>query len=108
MSKPLPGVRLAVIAIALLTTAIAAAASWSASVFRAETGYLIRRGMTKPEILRRAGPPLEKQALSPSLNTGPIGGEYRELWFYRGEDGMYAVTFTGNLSVAIDVIPGRR
>lgn len=97
-----------VVVLTSLSSATAAAASWSASVFRAETGYLIRRGMTKPEVLRRAGQPVERQTLSPSLNTGPIGGEYRELWFYRGEDGMYAVTFTGNLSVAIDVIPGRR
>lgn len=105
MNKPLSLVTLAVGAFALLASAAAVAISWSAAVFRAETGYLIRRGMTKPEILRRAGQPVERRELAPSLNTGPIGGAYRELWFYRGEDGMYAVTFTGNRSVAIDVIP---
>ena len=74
-------------------------------MFRAETGLFVRRGMTKPEFLHRAGQPMEKRALAPSLNSGPIGGEYRELWFYRGEDGIYAVTFAGHRSVAIDVIP---
>lgn len=107
MNKRLSLVKLTVGALALLASAAAAAVSWSASVFRAESGYLIRRGMTKPEILSRAGQPIEKRALSPSLNTGPIGGVQRELWFYRGEDGLYAVTFTGNRSVAIDVIPDR-
>lgn len=100
-------VTLGVGAFALIASAAAYAISWSASMFRAETGYLVRRGMTKPEILRVAGQPMEKRALSPSLNTGPIGGVQRELWFYRGEDGLYAVTFTGNRSVAIDVIPDR-
>lgn len=107
MSKRLSLITFAAGTVALLVSAAAVAVSWSAAVFRAETGYLVRRGMTKPEILRRAGQPVDKQALAPSVNTGPIGGVYRELWFYRGEDGFYAVTFNGNRSVAIDVIPDR-
>lgn len=107
MSKRLSLITFAAGTVALLVSAAVVAVSWSAAVFRAETGYLVRRGMTKPEFLRRAGPPVEKQALAPSVNTGPIGGVYREQWFYRGEDGFYTVTFNGNRSVAIDVIPDR-
>lgn len=91
----------------VLATVPGWAGSWATNSFRTASGDLIQRGNTMTEVLRRAGQPVERQVISHGIAVGGVIGVNRELWTYRGTDGIYTVTFAGNRVEQIDVVPYR-
>jgi hypothetical protein len=94
-----------ILCICLLPLA-AFATSWDTAAFRTDSGMLVEPGMTMTEVLRDAGKPLDRLVLSRGVNTGATG-ESRQLWTYRGADGLYDITFEGNRVTGIVVTPDR-
>ena len=79
------------------------AASWETAGFRTANGKLIQRGMSMIEVKRDAGEPFERQIVSVGVNLGGRIGESREIWNFRGSDGIYSLSFTGNRLMKIEV-----
>jgi hypothetical protein len=83
------------------------AASWETSAFRTGTGDLVGRGQTMLDVRKSAGDPVETRVLSYGISVGDKVGVSREVWTYRGSDGIYAVFFVGDRVERIEVTPNR-
>lgn len=80
------------------------AASWETSSVRTASGGLIRIGMTRQEALKELGQAEQpRRNSSASGKTGKKGGSVN----YRGNDGLYTITFSGERVVKIMVTPNR-
>lgn len=88
--------------ILVLSAGAAAADSWETTAMRTPRGGLVRPGMTSQEVLRELGEPRAK-------HSGKRGksARHNEQWTYRGADGTYRLTFSGDRVVRIDVTPDR-
>jgi hypothetical protein len=91
----------------LLASSAALAASWETPSFRTANGELVRVGMTRAEVVKSAGPPLDKSVLAHGLAVDGQTGLTREAWTYRTADGTYTLTFTGTRLEKIEVTPAR-
>jgi len=81
-----------------LTTAVYAA-SWETASMRTPKGGLVRIGMTTGEVLKELGQPRRAR-------TARRGGK-NESWTYRGNDGLYTITFANGRVTKIVVTPDR-
>ena len=84
------------------------AASWETTSLRAPGGGLVRIGMTRQEVIRELAPPPSEQSGAqkkpvsqekPRGKNSPIS--------YRGDDGLYIISFSGERVVKIVVTPKR-
>jgi hypothetical protein len=91
----------------LIVAGSAFAASWQTDSYRTRSGSLVRPGMNMTEVLAEAGEPANRRVVSTGINLGDRRGETVEVWTYRGYDGYYDVTFTGNHVTAIEVTADR-
>lgn len=88
----------------LLITGTVFAASWETSSLRAPGGGLIRIGMTRQEVLKELGQSGHTQ------NHGTASekpAKQRNALTYRGDDGLYTITFSGDRVSQIVVSPKR-
>lgn len=101
-------IRFIVAAVLCLIPSIALASSWETSSFRTANGQLVRLGMTKAEVRRDAGAPLEKGKLAhPKRKVSSTGKRGGEVWIYKGSDGVYTISFIKDRVAKIDVSPFR-
>jgi hypothetical protein len=91
----------------LLVSGLAAGSSWETQAYRTPGGELIRRDMSASEVLREAGEPQSKRVVSTGVSIGGKVGQTVEIWTYRGYDGYYDITITGNKVTRIEVTPFR-
>ena len=94
-------------AIALAMPGPALATSWETSAMRAPGGGLIRVGMTRQEVLKELGQPQRSQAFARNTAAGGTSGKKGSSLTYRGDDGLYTITFSGDQVVRIVVTPKR-
>jgi hypothetical protein len=100
-------VALSISAIGLVISGAAFATSWETSSIRAPGGGLIRIGMTRQEVLKELGPPpRERSSTQKTASSGKFGRKSSSLT-YRGDDGLYTISFTGEKVVKIVVTPKR-
>lgn len=92
---------------AVLAMAPAMATGWVTNSFRTASGGLVQHGDTMTEVLESAGEPLYQRVISRGITLGGAVGLTREQWTYRGSDGIYVVTFTGDRVAQIEVVPNR-
>jgi hypothetical protein len=96
--------RFAVTVIFCLISNTALAGSWETSSFRTANGQLVRIGMTKAEVRRDAGVPLDKGKATRVKDDGPTKHrEKGEVWTYKGSDGIYSIRFNGDKVAKIEV-----
>ncbi len=99
--------------VGLVCCGVALAGSWETGGFRTANGKLIQRGMTKTEVRRDAGTPLDGKksatAKSEKSSSGKASskGKRGDVWTYKGNDGHYAITFHGDKVAKIEVTPFR-
>jgi len=103
---PVPGVVLLSV-IGLVVASVACATSWETSTMRTPGGGMIRIGMTRQEVLKELGQP--QRTHTSTHNTAVIGksGKKGSSLTYRGDDGLYTITFSGDQVVKIVVTPKR-
>jgi hypothetical protein len=90
-------------AIGPFMTSAAFATSWETSAMRAPGGGLIRIGMTRQEVLKELGQPQRTHNTAAGGKSGKKGGSLS----YRGDDGLYTITFSGERVTKIVVTPNR-
>lgn len=83
------------------------AASWETEGFRLADGKLVRKGMSAGQVLNQAGNPGARRVVTTGINIGGQSGETVEVWTYRGHDGHYEITLTGDKVTRIEVTPIR-
>lgn len=83
------------------------ATSWETSTMRAPGGGLVRVGMSRQEVLKELGQPLRIRAVARGASSGGKSGKKNSASTYRGTDGLYTITFSGDAVVRIDVTPDR-
>ena len=105
--SPIPGAVLLVSAIALAMISAAMATSWETSTMRTPGGGIIRVGMTRQEVLKELGQPQRAQASTHSTVVGGKSTKKGSSLTYRGDDGLYTITFSGEQVVRIVVLPKR-
>jgi hypothetical protein len=88
-----------------LVFSAACAAAWETSSFRASNGGLVRLGMTKAEVRRDAGAPLDRAKGAKTKNES--SKRPGDVWTYRGNDGVYSIKFSGGRVEKITVAPHR-
>jgi len=93
--------------IGLTINSAANATSWETSSMRAPGGGMVRIGMTRQEVLSELGQP--QRAHVSTQNTTASGKPARNSssLTYRGDDGLYTITFYGDQVVKIVVTPKR-
>ena len=91
----------------LVFAGAASATSWETSTMRAPGGGLVRVGMSRQEVLKELGQPLRTRAVARGTASGGKSGRQHSAWTYRGSDGLYAITFSGETVVRIEVTPDR-
>jgi hypothetical protein len=74
---------------------------------RAPGGGLIRIGMTRLEVLKELGQPQRTYASTHNTAAGGKSGKKGGSLTYRGDDGLYNITFSGERVVRIVVTPNR-
>jgi hypothetical protein len=94
-------------AIGLFITGAAFATSWETSAMRTPGGGLIRIGMTRQEVLKELGQPQRAYASTHNTAAGGKSGKKGNSSTYRGDDGLYTITFSGEQVVRIVVTPNR-
>ena len=77
------------------------AGSWETTSLRAPGGGLVSIGMTRQEVIRELGE--QRQAEGTKGKSSTRSGR----WVYRGADGVYTLTFSGDRLSRIDVTPNR-
>lgn len=86
----------------------AAIASWETSSFRTSNGQLVRLGMTKAEVRRDAGAPLDRpKAASGKTERSAATKKRGDVWIYKGGDGVYSIFFSADRVAKIEVAPFR-
>ena len=93
----------AIFTLGLVLANSALAASWETPTMRAPGGGLVRIGMSRQEVLKELGQPLGTRSTASGGKTGTKGSA----WTYRGSDGLYTLTFSGERVVKIMVTPDR-
>jgi hypothetical protein len=88
-------------------TGIAMATSWETSSMRTPGGGLVRVGMSRQEVIKELGQPLHARSGARNTASGEKSGRKNNTWAYRGTDGVYVITFSGETVVRIDVTPDR-
>lgn len=101
------GVTSLVSAIGLVLTSAVLAASWETSAMRAPGGGLIRIGMTRQEVLKELGQPQRTHASTRNTAAGGKSAKKGSSLTYRGDDGLYTITFSGERVAKIVVTPKR-
>ena len=101
------GVVLLISTIALTMPSAALATSWETSSMRAPGGGLIRIGMTHQEVLNELGQPKRTQNSTSNAAASGKSGKKGGSLTYRGDDGLYTITFSGERVVRIVVTPKR-
>jgi hypothetical protein len=96
-----------VFTLGLVHATAAVAASWETSAMRAPGGGLIHIGMSRQEVLKELGQPLGTRAAGRHAASGGKAGTKGSAWTYRGADGLYTLTFSGEQVVKIMVTPDR-
>ncbi len=94
----------------VFTNASSLASSWETDSFRTANGQLIQRGMTKAEVRRDAGAPMDRDAAARAKSeksSVPAARKRGEVWTYKGSDGYYSITLLGGRVVKIEVTPFR-
>lgn len=94
----------------LVYTQLALAGSWETGGFRTANGQLIQRGMTKAEVRRDAGAPMDRAALARTKggkSSTSAKSKRGDIWTYKGNDGYYSISFHGDRVVKIEVTPFR-
>ena len=94
-------------AIGLVMASAAFAASWETSALRAPSGGLIRIGMTRQEVLKELGQPQRTHASTHNTAAGGKSAKKGSSLTYRGDDGLYTITFSGERVARIVVTPKR-
>lgn len=94
-------------AIGLVMASAAFAASWETSALRAPGGGLIRIGMTRQEVLKELGQPQRAHASTHNMAAGGKSAKKGSSLTYRGDDGLYTITFSGERVARIVVTPKR-
>jgi len=80
------------------------ATSWETSALRTAGGGLIRIGMPRQEVLKELGQPERSRRKTPAGGkSGKKGGSLT----YRGDDGLYTITFSDGRVARIVVTPNR-
>jgi hypothetical protein len=102
-----PGCRPFALTALLLLSHIAVAGSWETQSYRLPGGELVRAGMTATEVARQAGEPQTKRVVSTGIGVAGEVGPIVEVWTYRGSDGYYDLTLTGDKVTRIEVTPFR-
>lgn len=93
--------------IGLVISSTAFATSWETSSLRAPGGGLIRIGMTRQEVLKELGQPQHAQGATHNTAARGKSGKRGGALTYRGDDGLYTITFSGERVVKIVVMPRR-
>ena len=94
-------------AIGLVMTGPALAASWETSSMRTPSGGLIRIGTTRQEVLNEIGQSQHAQTATRGTAKRGKSGKKGSSLTYRGIDGHYTLTFSGDRVVKIVVTPDR-
>ena len=94
-------------AIGLVIASAAFATSWETSSMRTPGGGLVRIGMTRQEVLKELGQPQRARTSMHSTAAGGKSGKKGSSSTYRGDDGLYTITFSGERVVKIVVTPNR-
>jgi hypothetical protein len=102
-TSPIYAVVIFISAIGPFITGAAFATSWETSAMRAPGGGLIRVGMTRQEVLKELGQPQRTHNTAAGGKSGKKGGSLS----YRGDDGLYTITFSGERVTKIVVTPHR-
>ena len=105
--SPSHAVVILIAAFALAMTSAAFATSWETSSMRAPGGGLIRIGMTHQEVLKELGQPKRAQNSTSNAAASGKSGKKGGSLTYRGDDGLYTITFSGERVVRIVVTPKR-
>jgi len=90
----------------LVFTGAAFATSWETTSIRAPGGGLIRIGMTRQEVLKELSQPRSRGSTNKTVSSGKSGRKGSSLT-YRGDDGLYTISFFGEKVVKIVVTPNR-
>jgi len=103
-----PGSKFGAILLASVTGLIfnhtALATSWETSSLRTAGGGLVRIGMPRQEVLKELGQTERPRRITAvSKKSGKQGSSIN----YRGSDGLYTITFSGERVVRIVVTPNR-
>ncbi len=93
--------------IGLVIASAAFAASWETSALRAPGGGLIRIGMTRQEVLKELGQPQRAQASTHNTAADGKSAKQGGSLTYRGDDGLYTITFSRERVTRIVVTPRR-
>jgi len=105
--SPIHAVVILISAIGLVVTSAAFATSWETSTMRTPGGGLIRVGMTRQEVLKELGQPQRAPVSTHNTAAGGKSGKKGSSLTYRGDDGLYTITFSGEQVVRIVVTPKR-
>jgi len=106
-SSSINAVVMLISAIGLVMASAAFATSWETSTLRAPGSGLIRIGMTRQEVLKELGQPQRAHAATHNAAAGGKSGKKGNSLTYRGDDGLYTLTFSGDQVVKIVVTPKR-
>ena len=106
-TSPIHAVVILLHAIGLVIASAAFATSWETSSLRAPGGGLIRIGMTRQEVLNELGQPKRTNDSTHNTVTSGKSGKKSSSLTYRGDDGLYTITFSGEQVVRIVVTPKR-
>ncbi|HJW81430.1 MAG TPA: hypothetical protein VJ396_04225 [Acidiferrobacterales bacterium] len=93
--------------IGMVIASAACATSWETSSMRAPGGGLVRIGMTRQEVLKELGQPQRAHAAKHNTAAGGKSMKKGSSSTYRGADGLYTITFSGERVVRIVVTPDR-
>jgi hypothetical protein len=103
----IPAIVSLIAVIGLFITGTALAASWETSAMRAPGGGLIRIGMTRQEVLKELGQPQRTHTATRNTAAGGKSGKKGGSLSYRGDDGLYTISFSGERVTRIVVTPNR-
>jgi hypothetical protein len=106
-TSPIHAVVILISAIGLVIASATFATSWETSAMRTPGGGLIRIGMTRQEVLKELGQPQHAHAATHNTAAGGKSGKKGSSSTYRGDDGLYTITFSGERVVRIVVTPNR-
>ena len=95
------------VTVGLAATDVAFGTSWETTSLRAPGGGLVRVGMTRQEVLNELGQQAGTQATTRNKAGDKKSGRKGGALTYRGDDGLYTITFSGEKVARIVVTPKR-
>ena len=102
-----PAVAVLISTIGLVFANPVSATSWETTTMRAPGGGLVRIGMTRQEVLNELGQPQRTHVAKRNTVRDGTSGKKNSSFTYRGDDGLYTITFSGDRVVKIVVTPKR-